>query len=360
MEPLPTKWLLRLASLLLILLCGYVFFLLSPIWEPIFIVIIRILIPFIIAGIITYLLHPIVEQLKNLGIARPFSILLIYIVIIFGFGYLLVKGTPYIVEEVKDLFVNIPHFANIYRNVVSDFYKQTSMLPDGFRVTAEGWLTDIEAVAAEGVVGTIEGLGGLLDYLLVAIIIPFLVFYLLKDFNLIEKTVWYLTPRKWRSSGRELLRNINVSLGNYIRGQIIVCVAVAIIASIGLWIIGMPYALILGIFIGATNIIPYFGPIIGAIPVAIIAFTESFQLVLLGLLVNFGIQLIEGNILSPLIVGKSLHMHPILIMFALIVGGEVGGVIGLIIAVPILAIVKVFIMHIREAIQKRHKEDASI
>ncbi len=357
MEPLPTRWLLRFACLLLILLCSYVFFLLSPIWEPIFTVIFRILTPFIIAGIITYLLHPIVEQLKNMGVARPLSILLIYIVIIICLGYLLVKGTPYIIDEVKDLLLNIPNFVDIYRDIVSDFYKQTSMMPDGFRVTAEGWLTDIEAIAAEGIVGTLEGLGGLLDYFLVAIIIPFLVFYLLKDFNLIEKTVWYLTPREWRHSGRELLRNINVSLGNYIRGQLIVCVAVAVIASIGLWIIGMPYAVILGIFIGVTNIIPYFGPIIGAVPVAIIAFTESFQLVLLGLLVNFGIQMIEGNLLSPLIVGKSLHMHPILIMFALIVGGEVGGVIGLIIAVPILAIVKVTIMHIRETIQKRHKEE---
>lgn len=313
-----------------------------------------------IAGVITYLLHPIVEQMKNMGIPRPISILLIYIVFIVFLASILMKGTPYIIEELKDLMENIPHFVNIYRDVVSDFYKQTSMMPDGFRVKAQGWLTNIEGVAAEGVVGTVETLGAFLDYLLVIIIIPFLVFYLLKDFNLLERTAWYFTPRKWRSAGRELLRNINISLGNYIRGQLLVCLIVAIIATTGLLLIGMPYAVILGIFIGVTNIIPYFGPIIGALPVAIIAFTESLHLVLLGLMVNFGIQLVEGNILSPLIVGKSLHMHPILIMFALIVGGEVGGIVGLILAVPILAILKVVIIHVREAIQKKHEEEAEL
>jgi len=135
---------------------------------------------------------------------------------------------------------------------------------------------------------------------------------------------------------------------------------VAIIATVGLWLIGMPYAVTLGIFIGITNIVPYFGPIIGALPVAIIAFTESFHLVLLGLAVNFGIQLIEGNILSPLIVGKSLHMHPVLIMFALIVGAEVGGILGLILAVPVLAVLKVIVMHLRESIQKKYREEKSI
>ncbi|OIJ07683.1 hypothetical protein BKP35_18565 [Anaerobacillus arseniciselenatis] len=358
MEGTPLKWLLRLISILVILLCGYVFLLLAPIWQPFLTIVMRIALPFIIAGIITYLLHPIVEQMKDMGVSRPISISIIYLVFTLILVYLFMKGTPYIVEEIKDLVDNIPNYINIYRELVNDFYKQTSMMPEGFRVRAEAWLTDLEAVAAEGIADTVSHLPGIIDYLLLAIIVPFLVFYLLKDYNLLEKTAWYLTPRKWRGSGRQLLRNINISLGNYIRGQLLVCLAVAIIASIGLLLIGMPYAVILGIFIGLMNIIPYFGPIFGAFPIAIIGFTESVQLVLLGLLVNFAIQFIEGNILSPLIVGKSIHMHPILVMFALIAGAEVGGVIGLIIAVPILAVVKVIVMHIRESIQKKHEEES--
>lgn len=347
------KWLIRFVSLLVILLCCYVFLLISPIWSPILEILLRIAIPFSIAGIITYLLHPIVEQMKTMGVARPISILLIYIVVIIIFSYLLMKGTPYIVHEIKDLIENIPHFANIYRELVGNFYRQTSMLPQGFQTTAEVWLTNIEAVAAEGLVGTVSSLRVFVDYFLMLIIIPFIVFYLLKDFPLLEKTVWYLTPRKWRKSGRELLKNIHISLGNYIRGQLIVCLLVAIIATVGLLIIGMPYAVILGIFIGITNVIPYFGPIIGALPVAVIAFTESTHLVLLGLMVSFGLQLVEGNILSPLIVGKSLHMHPVLIILSLIIGAEVGGIVGLILAVPTLAVLKVLVMHTRESLHKQ-------
>ncbi len=349
-----------MVSFLVCLVCLYVFFLLTPIWQPILAVVIRIMIPFFIAGVITYLLHPIVEQMKTIGIARPISILLIYIVFMFAFFYLLIKGTPYLINELKDLIENIPRFVTIYRQLANNFYKQTSMMPDGFRARAEGWLTNIEGVAAAGIEGTVEYLSGFLDYFLMLIIIPFLVFYLLKDFNLLEKTAWYLTPRKWRATCRELLRNINISLGNYIRGQFIVCLIVTVIATFGLWLIDMPYAMILGIFIGITNIIPYFGPIIGAVPVAIIAFTVSIQLVLLGLLVSFGIQLIEGNILSPLIVGKSLHIHPVFIMLALIIGGEIGGIIGLILAVPILAILKVIIIHGRESINNRKEEEAKL
>lgn len=342
------KWIIRFTCLLLFLLCGYIFLLLSPIWKPILSMVVRVLTPFFIAGVITYLLHPLIEQLKNLGIARSLSIIMIYVLFLFLLGYLILNGTPYIIDELKDLVENIPQLTNQYRGFVNEFYEQTSRMPDGFRVRFEGLLSDVELVAADGLVHAIANIKGLFDYFLMLIIIPFLVFYLLKDFNLIEKTVWYLTPRKWRRSGTQLLSNINISLGNYIRGQIFVCIIVGVLATIGLLIIGMPYAVILGIFIGITNIIPYFGPIIGAFPVVIIAFTESIELVLLALVVTFTIQLVEGNILSPLIVGKSLHMHPILIMLALVVGAEVAGIIGLILSVPILAIIKVVIIHVRD------------
>ncbi|MCD8501430.1 MAG: AI-2E family transporter [Bacillaceae bacterium] len=342
------KWVTRLTCLLLILVCSYIFWLLSPVWRPILSALIRILTPFMIAGIVTYLLHPIIEQLKNMGVGRPLGILLIYVIFMFLLVSILLRGTPYIVNEFKELIENIPTYVDQYRQVVEQLYKRTSMMPEGMRTRLEGFVSDVELVAADGLVEAIANIKNLLDYLLMLIIIPFVVFYLLKDFHLIEKSVWYLTPRKWRSSGRQLLRNINISLGNYIRGQIIVCVVVGVIATIGLLVIGMPYAVILGIFIGLTNIIPYFGPLIGALPVVAIAFTVSFRLVLAALIVNFTIQLVEGNILSPLIVGKSLHMHPILIIFALVVGAEVGGIIGLILSVPILAVVKVIAIHIRE------------
>jgi predicted PurR-regulated permease PerM len=109
----------------------------------------------------------------------------------------------------------------------------------------------------------------------------------------------------------------------------------------------MKYPLLLGFIIGITDIIPYFGPVIGAIPAVIIAATISNKMILIVIIIIFGLQFIEGNLLSPIIVGKSLHMHPIMIMAALLLGGEVGGVIGLLIAVPILAIIRVVLLHVK-------------
>lgn len=142
------------------------------------------------------------------------------------------------------------------------------------------------------------------------------------------------------------LHDVDRSLGSYIRGQLTVCTIIGLLATVSLWLAGIRYPLVLGVIIGITNIIPYFGPVIGAFPAIIIAATISVKMVFLVIIIIFGLQFIEGNILSPLIVGKSLHIHPVLIILALLIGGEIAGVVGLILAVPVFAVLKVTITHI--------------
>src|SRR5699024_3658642 len=140
-----------------------------------------------------------------------------------------------------------------------------------------------------------------------------------------------------------LLHAVDKSLGNYIRGQLIVCLFVGITTWITFELIDVNYPLILGIIMGLTNVIPYFGPIIGLVPAVAIAVTESTKLVIYVLISVLGIQIIESNLLSPYIVGKSINIHPIAIIFALLLGGKVGGIIGMVIAVPTLTIAKVIV-----------------
>jgi predicted PurR-regulated permease PerM len=191
-------------------------------------------------------------------------------------------------------------------------------------------------------------------------IIPFIAFYMLKDIESIKKAAWYLTPKKWRTNGILLLREIDKSLGSYIRGQFLVCLLIGAISTLLFWLVKMKYPLLLGSIIGLTNVIPYFGPIIGLIPALIIAATISIKMVVYSLVIVAILQFLEGNVLSPLIVGKSLHMHPLLIMFALLAGGEIGGVIGLILAVPILAVLKVSLVHARNHFIKLKIEKDSV
>jgi predicted PurR-regulated permease PerM len=176
--------------------------------------------------------------------------------------------------------------------------------------------------------------------------VPFLAFYILKDFQLIEKTVLAIVPKEKRKQVITLLVDIDTALGNYIRGQLLVCMIIGILAYAGYWMIGMPYALLLACLVAIFNIIPYLGPFFGAAPAIILASTISLKMVLMVAVVNTVCQILEGNVISPQVVGRSLNMHPLLIIFALLVGGELAGVVGLILAVPCFAVIKVVLQHL--------------
>jgi predicted PurR-regulated permease PerM len=179
-------------------------------------------------------------------------------------------------------------------------------------------------------------------------VIPFIAFYFLKDLDSVKKAAWYMTPKKWRKNAAAFLSAVNVSLGGYIRGQLLVCFILGIISSLLLWLIGLDYPIMLGTIIAFTNIIPYFGAFIGAVPVLAIALMSSVKQALFAMGIMLLLQFLEGNILSPYIVGKSINIHPLFIIAALIIGGEAGGIIGMLIAVPLLAVLKIAVIHTRD------------
>ncbi|QOR65636.1 AI-2E family transporter [Cytobacillus suaedae] len=355
-KDLRIKWLLILGIILLLFLSVFVFLKLAPIWLPVVHVLKIIVIPFIISGFITYLLHPLVEKIHHRGVPRAIAILFIYIFFFGGLGFGIYRGIPLIITQLRELIENFPTVLDTYRVWLGDIHNKASYLPEGLHSRIEEGLLSLEEGLDYVLNRIIESIKTILSSILLLAIIPFIVFYMLKDFDEIKKAIWYVTPRKFRKSGQLFIKDVDESLGNYIRGQLIVCLAIGIIASIALWLFGMKYPLLLGIIIGLTNVIPYFGPLIGAIPAGLIAATISIEMVIIVVSIIFVLQFIEGNLLSPLIVGKSLHMHPLMIMAALLIGGEVGGVIGLIIAVPLLAIFKVIIIHAKSHFMHRYKE----
>lgn len=341
------RWLYRLAITLLAVITLYVFYLLQPVWKPLLSVTIIALIPFLLGGFITYLLHPVVEKLFRAGIHRGVAILLIYILFFGGLGYAIYKGIPVIIHQLKDLAENAPLYTKQYQRWLDYIQQQTSTWPDGIQQELETriekfeeWLNGIVALLLSGVLKVMNSM-------LLFAIVPFISFYLLKDFPKVKRTALSITPEKWRGKAGNFLKDVDESLGGYIRGQLLVCLLIGSIAALSLWAFGMKYPLLLGIIIGVTNVIPYFGPIFGAVPAAIVASTVSTDMIIKVVVIVMVLQFLEGNVLSPLIVGKSLHMHPLFIMAALIIGGEVGGILGLIVAVPLLAMLKVAFIHAR-------------
>lgn len=350
------KWFYRLGFLLLLLVVLFVFFKLQHIWLPIIKVVFVVLIPFIIAAFITYLLHPVVERLHENNLPRWLAVLIIYILFFGGVGFALYKGIPAFIVQLRDLTESAPDFTNQYREWITLIQQQTATWPEGVQEQIDESIIAIENSLDNLLARVLDVLMGILNLVLLVAIIPFIAFYMLKDFDLMKKAAWYLTPKKWRQDGILFLRDVDKSLGSYIRGQLLVCVVIGSLSALLFWFIDMKYPLLLGFIVGITNIIPYFGPIIGAVPAVIIAATISLRMVIFSLIIIVVLQFIEGNILSPLIVGKSLHMHPLMIMLALIAGGEVGGIMGLILAVPILAVLKVSILHARSHFIKSKTE----
>ncbi|WP_102274467.1 AI-2E family transporter [Cytobacillus massiliigabonensis] len=341
------KWYYRLGFLLLLFIVVFVFLKLQQLWMPILKIVLAVFFPFVIAAFITYLLHPIVKKLHESGLHKGAAVFFIYILFFGGAGFALYKGIPAFIHQLRDLTENAPQFANQYREWIEIIQHKTSTWPDGLQIRIDEGILAMESELDKLLSKSVNILLSILNYSLVIAIIPFISFYMLKDYEIMKRTVWYVTPRKWRQEGILFLRDVDKSLGSYIRGQLLVCVIVGAISALLFWVVGMKYPLLLGMLIGVTNVIPYFGPIFGAIPAVIIASTLSIKMVIISIVIVFVLQFVEGNILSPFIVGKSLHMHPLVIMLALLAGGEAGGVIGLIIAVPILAVIKVSLIHAR-------------
>ncbi|WP_257346216.1 AI-2E family transporter [Pseudalkalibacillus decolorationis] len=339
--------LVRLGIVLLILLCGLVILKLRPFWHPVLDVILTIFVPFLIAIFITYLLHPIVEGLHKRGFPRSLAVLIIYFTFFGGIGFVIVKSVPYLVIQLKDLGEQLPTLSNTYQHWIKEFYDHTDHLPETVHTEFENILDSVEDYLYALITSIVGVLKSFWSNLFTWIVIPFLVFYMLKDIEQINKLARAVTPRKWRKPGKKLLKDIDLSLGNYIRGQLTVALILSILAIGAFWTAGVPYPVILGVIIGITDFIPYFGPILGAVPVALLAATVSINKLLIVIGILFVLQFVEGNILGPLIVGKNLHIHPIGIIFALLVGGEIGGIVGLIIAVPLFAVGKVLFIHAR-------------
>jgi len=304
-----------------------------------------VLAPFIIAMIISYVLNPVVTLLAERRVPRSVAVLLIYAVFAAAMTVLLLNAIPMIAEQLEQLNRHAPELTMRAQNLMNRL-NDHSFLPESVRNAINNALIGLEKRIAESALSFMNNIGSMLNAVFVAFIIPFLAFYILKDLDAFERAIINFVPRSRRQGVIRLFKDIDEALGNYIRGQFIVCAIVGLLAYTGYWLIGLPYPLLLASFVAVTNIIPYLGPFIGAAPALLVASTVSLKMVLLTALVNTLCQIIEGNVISPQVVGRSLHMHPLTIIFALLAGGEIAGLVGMILAVPAFAAAKVVVQHL--------------
>lgn len=330
------KIILTILALILIYLIVKLF----PIYKVILIFILKIITPFIIASFISYLLYPIIIKIHEANINKSLAILTIYFLFFSVIGILIYFGTPIFVNQLYELSDQLPTIIQTGESMILRVYESTSFLPEIVHDKMDTILNRIEKNVGTAVENALELVTNVFDIIVLLTIIPVLVFYLLKDYDKIKTYV----KKKIKTSHYEkvslLLFAVDKSLGNYIRGQFLLSFCITIVTFIVYHLFDLKYALLLAVFMGLFNIVPYFGPIIGVFPAALIAASMSWKHVIIVLGSALAIQVLEGSFLSPYIMGKSVRIHPIVIIFTLLVGAEIGHVIGMIIAVPTLTITR--------------------
>lgn len=329
-----------------IVLFIYLLIKLFPVYRIVLSFITRLLLPFILATLIAYLLYPIISWLEQYNIHKVLAILLLYIVMIGGVIYLSYRVYPAFIIQLRDLNEHLPQLIAMYEDTIYSMYESTSFLPEAVHDQMDQLIVRVETYLENMVGKLLSGFTKVFDIIVLITVIPVLVFYFLKDYEGIKRYFKRLIKDKYQPQIGRMVRAIDERLGSYIRGQLLICALVSLMTLIVFHLLKIKYALLLAIIMGVTNIIPYFGPIIGAVPAIAFTITISPKLAIFVLITVFAVQIIESNFISPYIVGKSINIHPVTIIFALLLGGQLQGVIGMILAVPILTICKEVLLHL--------------
>ncbi len=310
--------------------------------------ILTVLFPFAASLVIAYLLNPLLEFICQRRIPRSVGILIIYIAFILGLLLLSINLIPSLVNEMQKLLVRVPWYSMqiqlFFEEMQQDYYRFN--LPDSIRKVIDANIQEFQDMIINLLEAVTDTVINLFSHIFLLVLIPLLVFYILKDLDHIKRSFYKTVPHKYRGRVRAALEDIDKTLGAYVRGQLFISLFVASMVYVGLVVLGVEFAIILAIINGITNVIPYFGPIIGAVPAFFIALLESPLLALKVVIMIIIVQQIESHIVAPTVFGRNLGLHPVVVILSLLAGGSLFGFLGLIFAVPVVAVSKVLFKHL--------------
>ena len=364
-------WTLELLlAALLIWACTQIQFL----FEPIGTFISTLFAPILIAGFLFYLLNPLVNMLmkikvKNHHVSRTVAVAIVFLLLIAIIVSALSFLIPNILNQVEQLIQNMPEYIRSFQRFLTRILQQKNLPPWIVDLTKD---VDINAYTKEieeslsgfaknfmmSITSSIGSIIGMVTSVTVTIVtVPFMLFYMLKDGHKLVPTITGIFSEKQANRIGELLEKMSETISKYISGQAIECLFVGTCTAIGYGIVGVPFALLIGIFAGITNMIPYIGPYIGLLPALILALSNSVRQTILVIIVCVVVQQIDGNLIYPNVIGKSLDIHPLTIIIILLVAGNLAGLLGMLLAVPVYAVVKVIVIYIYDIIMLNHENN---
>ncbi|HDU0889988.1 TPA: AI-2E family transporter [Listeria monocytogenes] len=346
------KFVLGLLIFLLVALDIYVLTKIAFIFDPLMVILKTVAAPIILAGISYYLFNPIIDWLEKHKWKRGWAIALLYLVIIGLLILLFSFVIPAVKDQIVSLFKSFPGYWDQITQKFDEFSRSSlfDQLKDKLNTNMSDIMKTLSTKGTSVINSAISSIGSIVgtvtEVVLAIVTTPLVLFYLLKDGKKLPDFLLKMLPVNGRAYTRQVLGEANHQISSYIRGQIIVSLCIGILLFIGYLIIGLPYALTLAIIAACTSIVPYLGPAIAITPAIIIAIVTSPWLLIKLIIVWCVVQLLEGKFISPQVMGKTLKVHPITILFVILVAGNLFGVLGVIFAVPGYAVLKVIVTHV--------------
>jgi predicted PurR-regulated permease PerM len=322
-----------------------------------------LLAPFFLALVLAYIQHPLVSRLERRGLSRTLAVFLLAVPGVVGIALVVMVGIPALGEQIAAFITNVPGYLQAFTLQV-ERWQATLQRRDLPYLDEEALLARLRAIQPEavmaylqerqaqlaraawqGVLGVGRGVGSVLSLLSYVFLTPILTFYLLRDWGHLQGSLAGLVPAGQQGRVLGFFREYDRLLSGYLRGQFLAAAIVGVLTWLGFLVLGFPYALLLGVVAGVFNVIPYMGLVASLVPALVIALFSGSVLLSLGkiALVFAVVQVLDGSVIGPRIVGEAVGLHPVWVILALAVSGYFFGFVGLLIAVPLAVLVKLLL-----------------
>ena len=332
-------------------LTGGLFYLLAP-----------VLTPFVAAALLAYFGDPLADRLQKLKLPRTLAVVAVFLITFIVLALLILLIGPLISAQVGALFDALPEIAKKVEEVWLPTVLQWLNIESGADVGITPFLAKYGEVfgswSGKVLLGVTKSGGALAAVVLSLFLIPIITFYLLRDWDLIMAHLGALVPESQRETVFQLARESDDVLGAFLRGQLLVMLALAIIYSLGLSIVGLKFAIAIGVVSGLVSFVPYLGFVFGIGLAGMTVVLEPDPLwQLVGVVATFSIaQFIEGSVLTPKLVGDKIGLHPVIVIFAVAAGGQLFGFFGILLALPAAAVLSVLVRFAYHRYLKEHPE----
>jgi len=302
-----------------------------------------------VGGLLAYLLRPVVDRLQGVGLGRVSSIILTFVGVAGVVSVVVTSIAPFIARQVQDLsqLISVEVATDVAQYVEDQLRRAVPLEAGVLTRNVERMANELmrgDLVRGERVAQTVGSVVAVFTNIVYAVvIIPFVTFFLLKDGIQIRQGLLSLVPNRYFEVTLAILDKVERNIGRYFRALLIQCTSIAVVASILLWIVGLDNAIAIGLFTGLANTIPYFGPFLGFLAGTLVGIAQTGTMALVpGVAIAMIItQLADNVLLQPLIFSKAAKAHPLVILFVVLVGAQLGGIVGMLVAIPLTTTIRV-------------------